>query len=123
MNKPAVSQEDKKKEATKSALLSAVVIPGAGQMYNGELVKGLLIALIFTVASLSLLIPISYAAIVYILGWSDPASPAFQESYQNIDPFTMIKDQQLSFITLLVVSIILYIYAIMDAYQARIKLS
>lgn len=113
----------KKQEAAKSALLSALVIPGAGQIYNGEWIKGLMIAIVFTVSSLSLLIPLSYAAIVYALGWSDPDSSYFQSAYLNADPFTLIKERQLSFITLVVVSIVLYVYAIFDAYQSRRKTS
>lgn len=122
MNDSANPTVLKKKEASKSALLSAVVIPGAGQMYNREWIKGLFISVIFTVSSLCLLIPITYAVIVYSLGWSDPASPSFQPVFQDADPFTLIKERQLSFITLLVVSIILYVYAILDAYQARMKM-
>ncbi len=121
MGDPFTPTKQKRSDAAKSALLSALVIPGAGQLYNRQWVKGIFIAVIFTVASLSLLIPLTYDAILYYTGISNPNSPSFNPAFQDANPFTHLNERQYSIITLLVVSVVLYVYGIYDAYQTRKK--
>ncbi|RJP18217.1 MAG: hypothetical protein C4527_29375 [Candidatus Omnitrophota bacterium] len=99
--------------AARAALLSAFVVPGAGQIYNREWVKGIFLAFLFLAASLAVLVPITIAIILYYsnLNSGDPD--------QALQPLQALWEARVQLIVLSVSSVILYIYSIMDAYRKR----
>ncbi len=105
------AKEKQKSDAVKAALLSAFVIPGAGQFYNREWLKGIFVAILFLTASLSVLVPITIGIILYYsnLGGGDieQASKAIRS----------IWEARIQLIVLAVCSIILYVYSVIDAYR------
>ncbi|MEW6236658.1 MAG: hypothetical protein AB1656_14840 [Candidatus Omnitrophota bacterium] len=105
-----------KGEAAKAALLSALVLPGAGQMYNRQWIKGLFLGLLFLAASLAVLIPLTLAAAGYYLALNSESLDSIEKSLQPI------KDMMLSLIVLAVSSIVLYVYSIVDAYAQRMRM-
>ena len=109
-------------EAWKAALLSALVIPGAGQIYNRQWWKGLFIALLFLAASLAVLIPVTLAFVQYgihllDMGMTDPLSPGGIPT----DYLKILSDRESTFITLILVCAVLYVYATVDAYHERLR--
>lgn len=100
-----------KGHASKAALLSALVVPGAGQLYNRQWLKGAITMVVFTVASLAVLIPVGYAVALYLIhigqGNVEQATRAVQYVYDSWI--------NLTFLTL--VTIFVYIYSVIDAYR------
>jgi len=105
-----------KGEAFKAAMLSALVLPGAGQMYNRQWIKGLFLGLLFIVASLAVLIPLTLAAAGYYLALGSDSLDSIEKSLKPI------KDMMLSLIVLAVSSVVLYVYSIVDAYAQRMRM-
>lgn len=103
----------KKGDAVKAALLSALVVPGAGQMYNKQWGKGLFILFTFLLASLGALLPITLIMINYSMNLSQGNLDAATAS---LNP---MKDVQSRLIVLISISMILYIYSIVDSYWVR----
>jgi hypothetical protein len=110
---PDRQARDAKGRAAKAAMLSALVIPGAGQIFNREWAKGVFLGLVFLAASLALLIPLGYGAALYAL-------EMHQGNLEQADKaWVFIRENTLNFIFLGVCSVALYIYSIWDAYKRR----
>ena len=98
-------------DALKAALLSALVIPGAGQLFNREWVKSIFIMVVFLASSLGFLIPITLAVVGYYLAMAQADGDAASRALQPM--WTM----QTQLITLVLVTIIIYVYSVIDAYR------
>ncbi len=98
-----------------AALLSALVIPGAGQLYNCQWGKGIGILLVFLVASLAVLIPITLAIVGYYISLG---SGNIDNAAQALKP---ISEEWVHLLVLLVASLGIYIYSIVDAYRFRMR--
>lgn len=109
-----VTKTAPKNEAVKAALLSALVIPGAGQCYNRQWGKGLFIAVVFTVATLAALIPLAYAAVQYLAQFAGGAAGGQPQPY-----LAMLAGKLPALATLVGASLLLYVYSIVDAYRGR----
>ncbi len=107
------SQQPTKSSALKAALLSAFVLPGAGQIFNRQWGKGLFLGLMFLVASLSVLIPLTLIVAGYYIALGSGSVEALEAPIQNL------KDMMWSLIVLAIVSLVLYIYSVVDAYKQR----
>lgn len=107
-----MSETDTRKrgEATKAALLCALFIPGSGQLYNRHYTRGAIMMVVFTAASLAVLVPVAYSIALYFihLGNANPEQAALALNY--------LYDNGLNLAFLTLVSIGLYIYSIVDAY-------
>jgi hypothetical protein len=114
-NKTQASGKTQRGDAMKAAMLSALVIPGAGQLLNRQWGKGFGIMLLFLVTSLAVLGPITLAFLGYYLniasGNLDNAAQSLQE----------ISDQWIHLVVLLIVSIAVYVYSIVDAYRYKVR--
>lgn len=106
---------DTKNQATQAALLSAFVVPGAGQIYNRQYGKGLCLAVLFLAASLGCLIPVTIVVIRYYAA----ISSADIENLENI--FEPLTGMLTSLIVLFIASIVIYVYSIIDAYRAATR--
>jgi TM2 domain-containing membrane protein YozV len=104
-----------KSEAAKAALLSALLIPGAGQLYNREWTKGGFILFTFLLASLGALIPITLVAINYYM---TVAQGNLDAAAASLLP---MREAWSRLVILILISILLYIYSILDAYKVRKK--
>lgn len=114
--KPTNEASDAKGRMAKAALLSALLIPGAGQIFNREWAKGVFVALVFLAASLALLIPLGYGVALYYL-------ELHQGNLEQADKaWVFIRENTLNFIFLGVCSMALYIYSIWDAYRRRMRI-
>ncbi len=113
----AIDINPNKGDAVKAALLSAVVVPGAGQIFNKEWLKGLLLAVLFLVASLSVLVPITLALVAYYLHIGEGNAEAAIQSLQ------IVRNSWIYFVLLIVASGVVYIYSIVDAYKKRLGFS
>jgi TM2 domain-containing membrane protein YozV len=102
-------------DAAKAALLSALVIPGAGQMYNREWIKGVFIALVFLASSVMVLIYVTLAIVGRYLALAQGDAEA---AIQATQPLWQMK---YPLFTLLLVAIFLYLYSIFDAYRQAQK--
>ena len=100
----------------RAALLSALVIPGAGQLYNCQWVKGIALIVLFLVCSLAVLIPITLAVVGYYIslgaGNIDNAALALQP----------LIEEWIHLAVLVVASIGIYLYSIIDAYRQRLDI-
>ena len=103
-------------EAMKAALLSALVVPGAGQLYNRQWAKAAFVGIVFLIASLALLIPIGYFLAMYFLQIGQG------NVEQAADSLQFLRDEFYTFCVLAVASIALYVYSIYDAYVERKKI-
>ncbi|MBZ0254604.1 hypothetical protein K8I31_00985 [bacterium] len=103
-------------EAMKAALLSALVVPGAGQLYNRQWVKAAFVIIVFLIASLALLIPIGYFIAMYFLQIGQGNVDQAEQSLQ------FLNDEFNTFCVLGVSCIILYVYSVYDAYAERKKM-
>jgi TM2 domain-containing membrane protein YozV len=116
MNNTNQDQPKKKdSEAMKAALLSAFVLPGLGQMYNRQWGKGLFVAFTFLLSSLGVLIPVTIGVASYYIA---AAQADLEKASAALDP---IKNVWIHLIVLTVLSVILYIYSIVDSYKTRKK--
>ncbi len=106
-------------DAGRAALLSAFVIPGAGQIYNGQYLKGLVFAVVFLVSSLAVLIPITMAVVNYYATISAAMEQSDLSGIEQAIPnaFQPIQKMLVSLAVLFAVSVILYFYSIIDAYS------
>ncbi len=100
-------------DAMKAALLSAVILPGVGQLFNRQWVKGAVVSILFLLASLSVLIPLTLVAANYFVAIGSGSVQEMQE------PLDTIKKMWGSLVVLVVCSLILYVYSIIDAYKQR----
>ncbi|MDP8246255.1 MAG: hypothetical protein P9L94_19385 [Candidatus Hinthialibacter antarcticus] len=103
-------------EAMKAALLSALVVPGAGQLYNRQWAKAVFVGIVFLIASLALLIPIGYFLAMYFLEIGQG------NVEQAADSLQFLSDEFYTFCVLAVASVVLYVYSIYDAYVERKKM-
>jgi len=108
-------EKNRKADAARAALLSAFVIPGAGQMYNRQWGKGVFLAILFLVASLFVLIVLTYTVVRYYLALQSDPEQALKE-------LRVLAETKWQLITLTLVSVVLYIYSIVDAYKQNIVL-
>jgi cytochrome c biogenesis protein CcdA len=106
-----VKLQNMQSDAVKAALLSALVIPGAGQLFNREWVKAIFIMVVFLASSLGFLIPITLAVVGYYLAMAQADGDAASRALQPM--WTM----QTQLITLVLVTIIIYVYSVIDAYR------
>lgn len=111
MNDIQQSSSPRRSRSAQAALLSALVIPGAGQIYNGQWGKGIFIAVLFLTSSLAVLVPISLAVVGYYLcitaGNVDNAGQALQP----------MLDQWIHLVVLACATVGVYVYSIVDAYR------
>ncbi len=105
-----------KSEAARAALLSAFVVPGAGQIYNREWGKGIFVAVLFLAASLAVLIPITIAVILY---YSNINSGNLE---QAVKPMQALWEAKVQLIVLAVCSILIYVYSVWEAYTKRLEM-
>ncbi|MBD3267466.1 hypothetical protein GF373_12430 [bacterium] len=112
-NKIESAENEQKNEAVKAALLSALVMPGVGQIYNREWGKGLFLAFTFLLASLGVLIPITIALVNYYMATAQGNIEGAEASVQPV------LDAWIHLIVLTGLSGILYVYSIIDSYQKR----
>lgn len=102
-------------EAAKAALLSAFVIPGAGQIYNGQWFKGIFLAIVFLIASVAFLIPVTVAVVGYYLAIGQGDTITAERALQS----GLGMKYQLA--VLFLVSLVLYLYSIVDSYRVGKK--
>lgn len=100
-------------DAARAALLSAVVVPGAGQIYNKQWLKGIVLAVLFLVSSLSVLVPITIAILGYYINIGNGNAEEAQRSLQ------LILNSWIHFVILTIVSTVIYVFSIVDAYRVR----
>lgn len=102
-------------KAVHAALLSALVIPGAGQIYNRCWGKGFALLILFLVCSLAVLIPITLAVAGYYLcmtaGNVDNAAKMLQPLF----------DEWIHLAILAIASVGIYIYSIVEAYRFQLR--
>lgn len=114
-NKTKASGKSQHGDAVKAAMLSALVIPGAGQLLNRQWGKGFGIMLLFLVTSLAVLVPITLAMLGYYLniasGNVDNAAQALQG----------LRGEWIHIVVLVIVSIAVYVYSIVDAYRYKVR--
>lgn len=104
-----------KSDAVKAALLSAFVVPGAGQIYNRQWAKGIGLCILFLAASLGVLIPITLALVGYYLSLSAGSVEAAGNAVRPVF------DHWMSLLALSAASVFLYVYSIIDAYRQPFK--
>ncbi len=102
-------------EAWKAALLSALVLPGAGQLYNRQWLKGFLVLALFLAASLGVLIPLTLVMVNYYLNLGAGDVEAAEQS------LTALNSQWPQMAALVLASIGIYVYSIVDAYRQAKK--
>lgn len=110
---PAIANN--RTEGAKAAMLSAFVLPGVGQIYNGQWGRGLFIGLVFLVASVAFLIPLTVGVISYYLEIGKGDAEAAQQALLSI------WELRYQLVLLVVVSVVLYIYSVIDAYRTGKK--
>jgi len=117
--------ENSKGDAGRAALLSAFVVPGAGQIYNGQWLKGLVLAVVFLVSSLGVLIPLTLAVVNYYATINSALGQSDLSNLEHIHTNALkpILDIAVYLVILFVASIILYFYSIIDAYRFYRKYS
>jgi TM2 domain-containing membrane protein YozV len=103
--------------AMKAALLSALVVPGAGQIFNRQWSKGIVIAILFLIASLAVLVAIGLMLVGYYISLSAGNVEGAANSIQKVT------ENWISLLFLTVMSVVLYIYSIVDAYRQSQKQS
>ncbi|MBI1388357.1 MAG: hypothetical protein GC154_07910 [bacterium] len=102
-------------EAIKAAMLSALVIPGAGQWYNRQWLKGTFVCLVFLIASLAVLLPLGYFIAMYYIQIGQNNLDQAEKSIQ------FLRNEFSNFCILAFSSIVLYIYSIWDAYAQALR--
>ena len=104
-------------EAWKAALLSALIIPGAGQLFNQQWIKGFFVLFIFLISSLGVLLPITIGLVRY-------TTASLQGSMDEANAVVAtLMAYWISMLILTLVSIVLYVYSIIDSFQTRKKMS
>lgn len=103
----------KRSDAMKAALLSATVMPGAGQLYNRDWLKGALLIVVFLVASLALFVPLGYALALYYLELNQG------NLAQSAKSLEFVRENTINFILLGIACLLMYVYSIIDAYRAK----
>ncbi|MFB3788858.1 MAG: DUF5683 domain-containing protein [bacterium] len=98
-------------EAWKAALLSALVLPGAGQLYNRQWLKGFLVLALFLAASLGVLIPLTLVMVNYYLNLGAGNVEAAEQSLLSMN------SQWIQMAFLVLASFGIYVYSIVDAYR------
>lgn len=98
-------------EAVKAALLSALVLPGAGQLYNRQWMKGCLVIFLFLAASLGVLIPLTLVVVNYYMHLGAGNVEAAEQS------LSVLSSQWIQLAFLVLASGVIYVYSIVDAYR------
>lgn len=106
-----MNKDPRRSEAMKAALLSALVIPGAGQLYNREWVKAIFVIVVFLIASLGFLLPVGYFLAMYFL---EIGQGNVEQAGQSLQ---FLWDEIYTLCVLLFSSAVLYVYSIWDAYS------
>ncbi len=97
------------KRAWKAAQYSAFLIPGAGQIYNRQWLKGVFLAIVFLIASMAVLVPITLAYINHFMAFNG------ELPNQSIFTFETLWKMKYPLITLSILCGIIYVYSIVDA--------
>ncbi|MDP8256213.1 MAG: hypothetical protein P9M14_10730 [Candidatus Alcyoniella australis] len=97
----------KHKSAGKAAALSAFLLPGAGQLYNGQRVKGSVVMGVTLIVVVALCLAIARFFLTYL---SDIVAVAANQA-----PDSLIPDVG-SLWFWVIILLVIYIYAIVDAY-------
>ncbi len=114
-NKTQASGKSQRGDAMKAALLSALVLPGAGQLLNRQWVKAIVIILLFLSATSAVLVPITNAMLRYYL---NIASGNLDNATQSLQ---LLNDEWIHLVVLFIASIVVYIYSIVDAYRYKVR--
>jgi TM2 domain-containing membrane protein YozV len=104
---------ENKGEDYKAAMLSALVIPGAGQFYNRQWGKGLFVMIAFLLSSLGVIVPITIGIILYL---QKTMQADVEGARSAIEPILHL---WIHLIVLTIISVILYVYSIVDSYKYR----
>ncbi|MBN2329739.1 MAG: hypothetical protein JXR73_21540 [Candidatus Omnitrophica bacterium] len=105
----------RRSDAMRAALLSAFVVPGAGQLYNGQWLKGFGILALTLICFLALLIPITLAIVGYYLSIS---AGSVENAGQALQPLV---DNWIHLVVLVAACLGIYVYSIVDAYRSRMQ--
>ncbi|MGC9326790.1 MAG: hypothetical protein ACP5I1_04075 [Candidatus Hinthialibacter sp.] len=109
------SSAGRRSDAMRAAMLSAFVIPGAGQVYNGQWLKGLGILALSLLCFLALLIPVTLAIVGYYLSLS---AGGVENAGQALQPLV---DRWIHLVVLAAACLGIYVYSIIDAYRGRMQ--
>lgn len=102
-------KREEKKSPWRALVLSALVFPGAGQVYNGDRLKGYLLMALALIISLFLVLKV-------VMGFTSYYTALFSETPQQVAPGAALAEEIPTILLFLGILVVIWVYSMIDAY-------